>query len=143
MNESAMDPDFELAGFTSVEREGDRSWRWARGPQSSLSFTAGGAARMRLSYALMNPMKGQGYTLTANEEPVGGEKGMLTQNWTEEHPVKVVEFTAKPGRNTIAFRFEKINHVNDSFSETDASPYTAAFTVLRLEPVTGSPEQTQ
>jgi hypothetical protein len=135
MNESTLDPDVELTGLKSVEHDGDRFWRWATGPRSGLSFTVDRKTTMRLTYSMTNPMKDQGYALTVNGEKIAEERGMPVQNWTEEHAVKVVDFTAKPGRNTIDFQFEKINHVNDSFSEADSSPYTVAFTALRLEPV--------
>lgn len=135
MDESALDPNLELAGFNGVERDGNRSWRWAIGPQSSISFTTAGNPVMRLTYAMINPMNNQSYLLTINGDHVGGEKEMPAQSWAAEHHVKVVEFTAKPGKNIIRFQFNKINHVNDSFSETDSSPYTMAFKVLRLEAV--------
>ena len=143
MDEFAFDPDIELEGFKGVEREGDRSWRWALGTRNSISFTTESATPMRLTYAMVSPMKNQGYALTVNGEQVGGETGMPAQQWTDDHPVKVLEFTSKPGRNTVAFQFQKINHVNDSFSETDSSPYAAAFKLLRLEPAPSASAQPQ
>lgn len=135
MNESAMLSDFKLAGFNGLERDGERLWRWAIGPMSSLSFSSAGNTVMRLTYSMVNPMKNQGYGLSINGEQVSAEEGMPVQNWTKATPVKVLQFTTKPGRNTISFQFKKINHVNDSFTEADSSPYTMAFKILRLEPV--------
>jgi len=143
MDEFAFDPDFELEGFKSVERENERSWRWAIGTRNSISFTAESATPMRLTYAMVSPMKEQGYTLMVNGIQAGGESNMPAQQWTDDHPIKVFEFTSKPGRNTVAFQFKKINHVNDSFSETDSSPYTVAFKILRLEPVPDASVQTR
>ncbi|WP_428562663.1 MAG: glycosyltransferase family 39 protein [Solidesulfovibrio sp. DCME] len=133
MDEAAMDPLVSLTGLGGVEHEGERRWRWATGPKNSLDFSLERDTPLRLTYAFVNPFHDQGYTLTANGAVLARETGLARTDWKDPASPRTVAFTGKAGPNSLAFAFDKVNHVNDAFTEADATPYAAAFTVLRLE----------
>ncbi len=133
MDEAALDPLFSLSGLGGVEREAERRWRWAMGPKNAIDFTLARDTPLRLTYAVVNPFPDQGYTLSVNGTVLARETGLARTDWKDPADVRTVAFTGKAGHNSLAFAFDKINHVNAAFTETDATPYAAAFTVLRLE----------
>ena len=133
---AALDPLFSLAGFRDVEHEGERHWRWAVGPQNSIDFTLDRDTPMRLTYALVNPFPSQDYTVALNGTVLATVKDLPHGDWKDPVTPRTLDILAKAGHNRLIFAFKNINHVNASFSDTDATPYAAAFTVLRLEAVT-------
>lgn len=133
MDESAFDPGFEFDGIRGVEKDGPNSWRWAVGPVSRISFTLSKPQKVRLAFGLNSPFEGQTCVVTANGEKVLQSDSIPRHEWMKGRWDGSVEFEGREGANTVEFAFGKINHVTDSFSETDATPYTAAITVLRIE----------
>gem|GEM_PF-5908271 len=133
LNKNAFDPLYTLTGFGGVEQEGDRHWRWALGKENSIAFTVDKFTPMQFTYVFVNPFMRQGYVLKHNGKILLNEKDIPHATWTDAVPQQQIEFLATPGENRLTFEFEKINKINDSFTDTDTNPYTAAFTTMRLE----------
>lgn len=135
MDMKTIDPLYELEGINKPERDGKDVWRWGVGPKQTIRFNSDSTRRMKLVYAINNPFNGQSYVLTVNGKQVALASELPRQQWLRDQTEGEVVFEAVKGQNVVEFAFGKINHVNDSFSDTDSTPYVTAFTRLRLEPV--------
>lgn len=135
MDMKTYDPLYVVSGMKDPESGDSHIWRWAMGSRQAIVFNQDSPRRLRFSYAFNNPFNGQSFELIVNGKRVGGAVNISRQNWMQGEYENDVTFEAMPGENRIEFAFKKINHVNDSFSETDNTPYVAAFTKLRIEPV--------
>lgn len=116
--------------------EGDppRRWRWADGPQASLTFDLPQARDMTLAFAYSNPMDGQQILLSANGTPIWQSEVMAPTPWLRDLRHGTVTFPGQAGRNTLTFSFRAWNGQPVFFSQADHNPYAVAFTKLELRP---------
>jgi len=127
-----LDKEALATGLRDIEFDGPKRWRWATGPETSVTFTSPDEREARMRFGLMNIMPGQRLRIEANGtllKEIGPiEPGKwLTPNITDELP-----FTAKAGRNTIRFLYGSWNTPATPVL-ADSSPYSGAFSELSIK----------
>lgn len=132
MDEAALDPRFRLENIAGVAKDDKGAWRWALGPVSRIAFSLNEPQKARLRLALNSPFAGQSCVITVNGRKIGELSNIPRHGWMEERVAADIAFEADKGENVVELAFGKTNHVNDSFSETDATPYAAAIVGLAI-----------
>ncbi|MFP5257922.1 MAG: hypothetical protein ACLGQH_02750 [Acidobacteriota bacterium] len=128
-DDSALPPDFQLAGLRGLERQDGLVWRWGIGPRTLLAFTLPLPRTVRLSFRVNNPVPGQVLTVTAND--------MVTviplprvHRWLEPGDAFAVTFPGRVGLNAIAIDYKAYNQFTMAFAPGDPTGYAAAFTAF-------------
>lgn len=135
MNPLGLAPEYHVDGLLGLEQEGARTWRWGVGGKTVLRLPLNGPQEVHLKYGFLNHMEGQSYHVLVNGQSLMQEQAMPRQGWGGPATSGEMVFAGKDGDNVIEFVFSKVNHVNASMSDIDATPYTVAFTQLALEPL--------
>ena len=131
---AGTDAGVALEGLGGIEKEGGHVWRWARGPQSSLTFEAGGATELNLEFTLDNPVPDQTVRVVVNGREVQAYRNLPANAWHNPSLDERLSIPVTPGKNNITFAFTAWNHQGADFAPADPSPLAGAFTRLRLVP---------
>jgi alginate biosynthesis protein AlgX len=119
-------PEFtQVSGFTSPERQ---EFRWALGPEATLTFLLEQPRTLDLTFEMSLPIKNAGVTLLLNGQPVETYRG-------ENRVSRTVTINAEAGANTLSFVFEAWNQQSPevTFAGKDGRLLAAKFSVLSLD----------
>ncbi len=120
----------DVSGLDDIEIDPLGKWRWAYGGTIGLKFTAEAGQRLRIEFAINNPIPSQGLSILANGQDVYSVKDIPAQKWLVEKVEGTCQMTAKAGENQVNLVFSKGNHQGFDFAPADARPLNGA--VLHL-----------
>ncbi|WP_243359672.1 glycosyltransferase family 39 protein [Fundidesulfovibrio terrae] len=127
-----LDRELSVTGLRDLESDGPKRWRWATGPETSVTFSAPAEREARLRFGLLNIMPGQQVRIEVNGQALKTIGPIAPGKWLTPNAADELPFTAKAGRNTIKFIYRTWNSPGTPVL-ADPSPYSAAFTELSVE----------
>lgn len=123
--------------LSPIEKDfGGKSFRWALGRQLDISFYSQVRVAYELDFEFFSHIANQNVILIINNgEQIKQYTVRDTSKWLETNVANSVEFNTNPGINTISFVFSDYNHFQTTFESADGRPLAAAFTKLKIYPV--------
>lgn len=126
-----------MDGVGPVETGPQGQWRWALGDVTTLRFHLAEAAALTAAIDLVNPIAGQGVSISFNGRPLAARQGLAPDKWLVPSLQETWHLQGQAGENVLAIRFDAWNGKADApqaaFAPSDGRPLAAAFTRLRLE----------
>jgi hypothetical protein len=134
-NPVTIDPEVTLLGLSNIEHDTKGAWRWATGPQSSITFRLATPRTVNAHLTFNNPFPGQEVTVWANGKLVQRLAAIPRQDWMQEFTETNFSFPGEAGNNLIELRYGVWNGHGASLSSTDATPYAIAITQCVIHPI--------
>ncbi|GFK95167.1 hypothetical protein NNJEOMEG_03025 [Fundidesulfovibrio magnetotacticus] len=122
-----------VSGLDDIEIDPLGKWRWAYGGMIGLKFTAEAGQRLRIEFAINNPIPGQGLSIQANGVEVYKATDIPAQKWLVEKREGTCQITAKAGENQVNLVFLQGNHQGFDFAPADARTLNAAVLHLSID----------
>ncbi|WP_165352106.1 glycosyltransferase family 39 protein [Solidesulfovibrio carbinolicus] len=126
-----------MDGVGPVETGPEGQWRWALGGVTTLRFHLAEAAALTAAVDLVNPIAGQGFSISFNGRPLVARQGLTPDQWLIPSLRETWHLQGQAGENVLVVRFDAWNGKADApqaaFAPGDGRPLAAAFTRLSLE----------
>lgn len=131
-NLPSLDNKISFYGLQGIESDAVGRWRWAVGHRVRIVFH-GSKEPATLRFAINNPFNGQNIDLLVNGNKVASYRDIPAHVWLNGSVSSEWSFQPVEGENVIEFIFSLVNDKNTPLSQTDTTPYGAAFTDLSIK----------